>query len=291
MSGNLENQGVAWKAPSQYNEAGMTKSMNAKKSGPGGEFPYNGEMAHWWLQRSLEGAHKRAYRSIADFIRASCSQDPRLVIDYACGAGNLLSLLSFRFPHSNLIGLDGSAFLLGMARRRFSRLPADRAQRISLSEVPLPNFELRNGRADLAVFCFPNMTPYSAEHDPQEAELSRHAGDRMIAESLEPEAARVLEWNRSISHNLRMLLTLGGICVRVEYASVQRHELSPSELMRVSFEEGSLDIDVGGRRPRQWFRLLASTYFRSRVLEDVYQQTGDERDKDGGFLITVLKAI
>jgi len=37
--------------------------------------------------------------------------------------------------------------------------------------------------------------------------------------------------------------------------------------------------------------VLASAYFRSRVLEDVYLQTGDERDKNGGYLITVLRAI
>jgi len=43
--------------------------------------------------------------------------------------------------------------------------------------------------------------------------------------------------------------------------------------------------------PRQWFRVLASAHFRSRVMEDVYQQTGDRRDKDGGYLITVLRAL
>ena len=113
----------------------------------------------------------------------------------------------------------------------------------------------------------------------------------MIAKSLEPETPHVFEWHRSISFNLRQLLIRDGICVRIEYATMQRHELSRDELMRVAFEEGSLDIDVEGRKPRQWFRLLASTYFRSRVLEDVYQQTADERDKNGGYLITVLRAI
>ena len=79
--------------------------------------------------------------------------------------------------------------------------------------------------------------------------------------------------------------------MRVEYATMQRHELSPLELSNVLFEEGSLDSAVDGKKPRQWFRLEASAYFRSRVLEDVYEQTGDERDRDGGYLITVLRAI
>jgi len=287
----MELQGLAWRTSSKYNDAGMNKSMNTGKSPNGREFPYNGESAHWWLQRSLDGAHKHAYRGVADFIRASYSRDPRLIIDYACGAGNLLSLLSFRFPNSKMIGLDASSFLLRMARRRFSRLPAGCARRISLAEVPLPNFSLQRNRADLVVFCFPNMTPYSDEDEALQEGLRRHAGDWMIAKELEPEVPHVLEWNRSISHNLRLLLIRGGICVRVEYATMQRHELSPSELMHVSFEEGSLDIEVKGKKPRQWFRLLASTYFRSRVLEDVFEQTADERDKNGGYLITVLRAI
>ena len=79
--------------------------------------------------------------------------------------------------------------------------------------------------------------------------------------------------------------------MRIEYATMQRHELSPLELAHVSFEEGSLDSRWEGRLPRRWFRLAASAYFRSGVLEDVYEQTGDERDKNGGYLITVLRAI
>ncbi len=79
--------------------------------------------------------------------------------------------------------------------------------------------------------------------------------------------------------------------MRVEYAASQRHEWPPIELQRVSFEEGSLDTEVEGILPRPWFRVLASAYFRSRVIEDVYQQTGDKRDKHGGYLITVLRAL
>jgi hypothetical protein len=67
--------------------------------------------------------------------------------------------------------------------------------------------------------------------------------------------------------------------------------LSPSALVEISYEEGSLDMELEGEKPRQWFRVSASSYFRSRVLEDVYQQTGDERDRRGGYLITVLRAI
>jgi hypothetical protein len=100
-----------------------------------------------------------------------------------------------------------------------------------------------------------------------------------------------LEYGRCISRNLRLLLVPGGICVRVEYATAQRHEWSAIELQKVCFEEGTLETKVDGLMPRKWFHVLASAYFRSHVMEDVYQQTGDILDRKGGYLLTVLRAI
>jgi hypothetical protein len=97
--------------------------------------------------------------------------------------------------------------------------------------------------------------------------------------------------SRSISKNLRNLLVQGGTCVRAEYATTRRHEWSPLELLQVSFEEGSLDTVMDGTKIRPWFRVLASAYFRSRVLEDVFEQTEDERDTNGGYLVTILRAL
>ena len=68
-------------------------------------------------------------------------------------------------------------------------------------------------------------------------------------------------------------------------------ETSAAELTSPYVEEGSLDQKVAGKMPRLLFRLRASAYSRSRVLDDVYEQTGDERDKSGGYLITVLEAV
>jgi SAM-dependent methyltransferase len=272
----------------------------------GKEFSYNGRVARWWLKRADDNAHRRAYKNIADFVRASFTREPRLIVDYACGAGHLLAALSRRFPESKLVGLDGSAFLLDLAERRFSRLTQDRTQRISLIETPLPNLSLLNGRAGLVVFCFPNMMPSSDEEEIRGGAFELSPGDRWIAEKLslardccdeedespDPSAIRsTLERNRKISRNLRSLLIRGGLCVRVEYATMQRHEWPPLVMQRVCFEEGALDSEVEGKLSDQWFQVLASAYFRSRVLEDVYQQTGDKRDRNGGFLISVLRAI
>jgi len=269
-------------------------------------FSYDGTVGRWWLKRSLDAAHRRAYRKIAEFIRDSFMCEPAMIVDYACGPGELLSLLSERFRNSKLVGLDGSSFLLERALRRFESLQPECAERIRLIRTPLPNLRAMRSKADLAIFCFPNMVSYPEKSDLADKRQWLNENERQIARSLslaaeagdaadgpfDPAANQyVLEQGRSISLNLRRLLTRNGICFRIEYATMQRHHLSPLELARVSFEEGSLDCEVEGKMPRQWFRLLASSYFRSRVLEDVYEQTGDERDRSGGYLITVLRAI
>jgi SAM-dependent methyltransferase len=279
-----------------YNGFDMRKEMG---------FSYNSKVGRWWLRHSLDAAHGRAYRKVADFVRASYVQEPGTIIDYACGPGHLLALLSLRFSKSRLIGLDGSSFMLGQALHRFLRLPEDCSKRISLIETQLPDFSLLRRKAELVMYCFPNMIPFPGWQKLNNPAERLGPSDRMIAESLslssegeseewesDPEAGRLaLEQGRCISLNLRRMLVPGGICVRVEYATMQRHELSPLELSRVAFEEGSLEFGIDGRKPAQWFRIMASAYFRSRVLEDVYEQTGDDRDRNGGYLITILRAI
>jgi SAM-dependent methyltransferase len=266
---------------------------------------YDGTIAQWWEKRAHDSAHQRAYRKIADFIHASFPRDPRLVIDFACGAGNLLSLLSRRFARSKMVGLDGSAYLLGLAERKFCRLPPECKQRIVLIHTTLPDFSLLRGQADLVVFCFPNMMPPLGPNIRTDSSLlSRKdleiAGRLAISDVTASKSRKnrdsqsvrqKLEYGRCISQNLRRLLLPGGICVRVEYATTQRHEWSAIELQKVCFEEGALDTKVDGLMPRKWFHVLASAYFRSHVMEDVYQQTGDRLDRKGGYLLTVLRAL
>ena len=280
----------------RYNRATMRK-----KDG----FSYDGTVGRWWLKRSLDAAHRRAYCKIAEFIRDSFVREPAMIVDYACGPGELLSLLSERFRNSKLVGLDGSSFLLEQALRRFGSLQPGCAERIRLIHAPLPNLNVLPSQADLAIYCFPNMVSFPDDTvqdsrfrlDKDERQIARDLS--LVAESCndadrfsDPASNQyALEQGRSVSMNLRRLLAPGGICMRIEYATVQRHQLSPAELLHVSFEEGSLETEVEGKKARQWFRVLASAYFRSRVLEDVYEQTGDERDRNGGYLITVLRAI
>lgn len=278
----------------------------SKGSKPDPDFSYNGVTGRWWQERARNSVHQRAYKNVADFIHKSLPRAPKLIVDYACGAGDLLSLLSRQFPDSRLIGLDGSSLLLDLAEKRLSGLPPRFIQRISLIETLLPRRNWLGERADLAVYCFPNMTPASAEEQAHGTGFAVSQRDSKIAQTIseatepggedyelpDPEAIQqTLEYGRSISRNLRQLLRRDGICIRVEYATTRRHLWTPLELLQVSFEEGSLEGEVAGIKSRPWFRVLASAYFRSQVLEDVHQQTGDERDRNGGYLITVLRAL
>jgi SAM-dependent methyltransferase len=282
----------------------MQIRRSARRTRPGRDFSYNGPVGDWWLKRSADRAHQRAYGNIANFIRKSIPRDPGLILDYACGAGNLLSLLCRYFPHSRLAGLDGSSLLLDLAEKRLSRLPPNCTRRISLTETSLPGRISLRERADLVVYCFPNMVPSRTEEKVRGPGFSLGKQDQKIARSLarareagvddfpKPQTIRrTLEYGRSVSKNLRNLLVQGGTCVRAEYATTNRHEWSPLELLHVSFEEGSLDTAIDGIKIRPWFRVLASAYFRSRVLEDVFEQTEDERDTNGGYLITILRAL
>ena len=302
-SAGRKERNIIWQFFGLASQKHKGEQSTLGRRGTGRSFEYNRNLGRWWYTRAIDRSHSRAYRTVADYIRDSFRKSPALIVDYACGAGNLLSRLSTRFPHSRLVGLDGSAFLLHQARRRLTRLSRERRDRITLIESALPDYDLCVGAADLLVFSFPNMVPFSGAGDPQVCKSVLGADDLAAAERLaeagdpgrdpeDPDAVQCsLLQGRLISLDLRRLLRRGGFCVRVEYGKARRHELSHVDLMRVSFEEGSLEEVAGGGPCNAWFRVVASSYFRSRVVEDVYQQTGDERDRAGGYLITVLRAL
>ncbi len=254
---------------------------------------YDDVLGGWWLRQSENGAHRRAYRTIARYIHDSFRRPLGLVIDYGCGTGALLSRLAWRYPGARFLGLDGSAFMLELARRRVARLGRACTTRIRLLRSPLPNFALPRGAADLVVYAFPNIVPRVPGDDFHSDAHRLTEGERQALRRLalaEGGHADVLR-DRLVALNLHGLLKRGGYCVRVEYCAVRRYELSHSELLRTGLEEGSLDSVLGARRPRQWFRVVASSWFRSGVIEDVRHQAGIRRAGPGGYAITVLRAL
>ena len=94
-----------------------------------------------------------------------------------------------------------------------------------------------------------------------------------------------------VSRNFRGLLKRGCICVRVEYAKAEREKLTELEQGRLAFEVGSLKTSANGKKAEKLFHFISSTYFQSKVMEDVYYQTKDETDRKGGCSITILEAV
>ncbi len=263
---------------------------------------YSGKLGRWWQRQASNTVHKYAYRNIANYIRASCSYATCRIVDYACGSGDMLSRLLLRFPDAQLTGIDGSPLLLDLARKRLASRGRRSAGQVTLIESRLPNFDLPGGFADMVVFAFPNIVP---SNDARKTTAEAHLGIEDLDAARDLAAAYHAHYggdspevlyedllrDRLVSFNIRRLLKRGGLCVRVEYGNVRREELPRVELLRTELEEGSMEHPVDSKRTAQWFRVVASSYFRSRVMEDVYHQSGDIRDKNGGYFITVLRAI
>ncbi len=260
---------------------------------------YNDRLGEWWCSKARDSSHTRAYRNIAAFIRASLPRPPRRIVDYACGAGHLLARLGTFFHGSTLIGLDGSPYLLNLARRRLGRLRRGARKQARLIEIQLPAVDLPRVNADLAVYAFPNMVWPARKADRPHMESAEIKIARSLTQQREAggweenfeEIFPFLTMGRLVSRDLHRLVKRGGLCIRAEYAGARRDELTQLECARISFEEGSLDMPVDGWIPRQLFRVVASAYFRSQVIADVHQQAGTRGGRGGGYQLTVLRAL
>ena len=100
-----------------------------------------------------------------------------------------------------------------------------------------------------------------------------------------------LVYDRLLSAGVRRLLARGGACVRIDYCGLPRDKLARRDRLQVEFEEGSLDKEVSGAWTPPLFRLIASRYSRSRVIEDVYEQSRYQRDRAGGYSTTLLRSL
>jgi SAM-dependent methyltransferase len=266
---------------------------------------YNQALGKWWLRQSDDPAHARAYDKITEHVQSFISSPPRRIVDYACGSGHMLARLYQLYPKTHLLGIDGSTFLLDQARERLQAQGKDWQGRVELIETRLPDFSLPAGRADLCLFIFPNIVP--DQDGDMEEEHEFWPGDLAAAEYLskarepDPEEETVeddpetvydsLLTDHTIARNLRSLLHKGGLCVRADYSNADRDELTDLVQKRLAFEEGSLGVSVNRHRAKQYFKAVDCFYCESDVLEDVYHQTRDDDDKEGGYFVTTLKAL
>ncbi|MFC1585355.1 class I SAM-dependent methyltransferase [Fibrobacterota bacterium] len=287
-----------------------------------GHKSYDRKVGAWWCGQSRNSAHKRAYKNIAGYLGDHLnngSGKTGFMVDYACGDGSFLCQLARRFPSARLVGLDGSEMMLEKARDRLRQSGVNaelcrgrdgfsaRGPRVRLVKTVLPNFSLPKGRADVAVFLFPNLTCSKKERPHYEKNGYKNRRDTKVAEMLarfremdpEEEVAVMdpgelfddLMTARVISRNLRQLLKKNGSLIRIEYANAPREELSELTNWRSLFTECALDVPIKDCSTEQQFRYLQSRYWRSSVILDVYHQSGDPTDQEGGYFCSLLQAI
>lgn len=284
-----------------------------------GASTYDSAVGHWWHTRSLDLAHRRAYTHIASLASGFCqawSKQPKVIVDYACGGGSFLGELLRTFPKSHIVGLDGSDNLLKECEKAHSGVCElldqqhafkPHSKPVSLAKTNLPNFRLPESKCDLAFLNFPNLVPDPAhlgefnrngycnradnevarmlarfrEMDPDDETITTPA-DELFDEYM---TARVF------SRNLRKLLRKGGILIRVEYTQAPREQLTELTQWRNLFAEGALEEPIKGKYSEAFFRLVGSEYRRSKVILDVFHQTGDPDDKHGGYMVSIFEAI
>jgi SAM-dependent methyltransferase len=268
---------------------------------------YNTTLTRWWNIRACNKSHCNAYRNIANYVTTQIDPVPSLVIDYGCGTGRLLSALAIRFVETKFIGIDGSSAMLKTAKTYLRKEAPNLLNRIKLLKAPLPTKLLLGKRADLVTFTFPhilsnlydlNINSFLEFLTYSEIEnaviLSEGKGVEDVSKENTDEDHDLLQSllvNRVISKNLRSLVKRGGYCLRVELANARREEFPEIFQKRFSFQEGSLDKSLSDQSLLQPFELLRSEYHRSKVMEDAYEQTGDESDRKGGYWISLLRAL
>ena len=268
---------------------------------------YNTTLTRWWNIRACNKSHCIAYRNIANYVTTHIDLIPSLVIDYGCGTGRLLGEIAVRFVDTKFIGIDGSSAMLKTAKTYLKNKAPDLLNRIKLLKAPLPIRLLLGKRADLVTFTFPHILSNLYDLDLNsflehltysEIEnaviLAEDKGMEEVSNEYteeDPDLLQSLLVNRVISKNLRSLVKRDGYCLRVELANAKREEFPEIFQKRFSFQEGSLDKSLSDQSIQQPFELVRSEYHRSKVMEDAYEQTGDESDRKGGYWISLLRAL
>ncbi|HEY7161757.1 MAG TPA: class I SAM-dependent methyltransferase [Acidobacteriota bacterium] len=269
-----------------------------------GSAAFEGFLADWWLEKSNDPAHRRAYKNISSKMHQILSEagisSPKLIVDYACGNGAILDSLGNRFPETNIIAIDGSKKMLSLAKSSLEQ--AGPQPLIEFLHSPLPNFSLPEEIADVVLFLFPNITINSKER--------RLVRKQLHMDVLTLKTAKFLaKWNeidcdfsadecledildsRAITSNIHRILNKGGFWFHVEYANAPRNQWDEIDKITTLFEESAWPVSVETDEIRREFRLIKSLYFRSSVMLDVYEQSGDPEDRDGGYVISVLQAL
>jgi SAM-dependent methyltransferase len=280
------------------------QSIDFDKEFVKGSAAFEGFLADWWLEKSNDPAHRRAYKNISSKMHQILSEagipSPKTIVDYACGNGAILKSLAARFPETNIIAIDGSKKMLSLAKSLLQQ--AEHESAIQFLHSSLPNFALPEKKADVILFLFPNITINNKERRLVRKQLNTDRLTLKIAKFL-------AKWNevesdypadeclddildsRAITSNIHQILKKGGFWFHVEYANAPRNQWDEVDQLTTLFEESAWPVCVRTNEIAREFQLIKSLYFRSSVMLDVYEQSGDPEDRDGGYAISVLQAL
>lgn len=261
--------------------------------------------AKWWYRRARDPIHRRAYRSIAEYGARFVPAEPRLIIDYGCGPGLLARELARRFPSALILGIDESAGMIEAAHEVIatSRL-GPLKEHCEFLRMALPDFHVDLPKADAVFFSFPDFR-FASERKaaarwrdffPEDWRHTVALRKRLAreADGYQPNPRDRIFLERVAGRNLRHLVKRGGHIVRVDYGNANRAQCDDVCVAQMAWCEGSLappDAAPKERRQLVFTRLEASRYVPSRVMRDVYAQTGDRDDREGGHLTSVLRAL
>jgi len=260
------------------------------------------EFGHpWWFSRARDKAHQRAYRNIVDFGAKFLPEKPREIVDYACGPGMLIRELARKFPDTVITGIDESQECLDAAAEVLREAGFDPSDdRFRLLRRRLPNLDVEGPQADAAFFVFPDFrcgkvkktVDYWARIYPADWQATKKLRKKVAAmfEKGEVEESRDLFYKRMASRHLHRLVEPGGIVVRVDYSECHRDECDEDLNKVLEWEEGCRKPAKGFPKGLRFTEMLDSRFFRSKVMEDVYEQTEDPDDKEGGFMVTAFRA-
>ncbi|MGL1934686.1 MAG: class I SAM-dependent methyltransferase [Fibrobacterales bacterium] len=281
---------------------------------------YDSQIGTWWLSQCSDQDHLNAYTNIvqtcAQYYRKNNLPDPKFIVDYACGSGELMILLNEVFPHSTIIGVDGSDKLLNafVARSdgkasitQSEDLFTEDGSQFRLFCSKLPNFEIPQGKADLAILCFPNLITDDDSldlfNDNGYADAQDNDVAGMLARFREMDPEDEVDANpdkedifddlmtaRVYANNIRKFLNDSGVFVQVDYANAPREELTDLVQWRCLFSECALERPIKDEESTVLFGFDESSYTDSPVIMDVFHQTGDPTDKEGGYHINIFKA-
>ena len=269
-----------------------------------GSAAFEGFLADWWLEKSNDPAHRRAYKNISSKMHQILSEEgiasPKSIVDFACGNGAILKSLVTRFPKTNITAIDGSKKMLALAKSSLQQTKHEST--IEFLYSPLPNYALPEKMADVVLFLFPNITISTKERRLVRKQLNM---DRLTLKT----AKFLAKWNevecdfpadeclddildsRAITSNIHHLLKKGGFWFHVEYANAPRNQWDEIDQITTLFEESAWPVSIGSDEIRREFQLIKSLFFRSSVMLDVYEQSGDPEDRNGGYIISVLKKL